>query len=42
MPELSENEIAELACTYASLVLHDENIPITVRIATLEEIYRED
>jgi len=29
MPELTANEIAELACTYAALILHDDNVPIT-------------
>jgi len=29
MPELSANEVAELACVYAALILHDEKIGIT-------------
>jgi len=29
MAKLSENEVAELAVTYASLILHDDNVPIT-------------
>jgi len=27
--QLSADEIAELGCTYAALILHDDNIPIT-------------
>ena len=33
MPDLSENEVAELACTYAALILHDSNVPITVSLS---------
>eukprot|EP01117_Protostelium_nocturnum_P013075 TRINITY_DN4852_c3_g1_i1.p2 TRINITY_DN4852_c3_g1~~TRINITY_DN4852_c3_g1_i1.p2 ORF type:complete len:117 (+),score=47.33 TRINITY_DN4852_c3_g1_i1:119-469(+) len=29
MSNLSENQVAELACTYAALALHDDNVPIT-------------
>jgi len=35
-PTLSESEIAELACTYAALILHDEKIAVTSdKISTL-------
>ena len=29
MSGMSENEIAELGCTYAALILHDDKIPVT-------------
>lgn len=36
--KLSSHELAELACTYAALILHDDSQDITGIIALIQEI----